>query len=86
MGKKNIYIEVGKMLSLVSQLGIMKVISILGPFFIGRFIDNHLNTKPIFTLIFLVLGIGAAFISVYNTVIVYTKRKWLNWILSYSKK
>ena len=44
MGKKNIYIEVGKMLSLVSQLGIMMVISILGPFFIGRFIDNHLNT------------------------------------------
>jgi F0F1-type ATP synthase assembly protein I len=75
MGKKNIYIEVGKLLSLVSQLGIMMVISILGPFFIGRFIDNHLNTKPIFTLIFLVLGIGAAFISVYNTVIVYTKRK-----------
>lgn len=75
MGKKNIYIEVGKMLSLVSQLGIMMVISILGTFFIGRFIDNHLNTKPIFTLIFLVLGIGAAFISVYNTVIVYTKRK-----------
>ena len=75
MGNNKMYIEVAKMLSLISQLGIMMVISILGPFFIGRFIDNYLNTKPIFTLIFLVLGIGAAFISVYKTVIVYTKRK-----------
>ncbi len=75
MGKKNTYIEVAKMLSLISQLGIMMIISILGTFFVGRFIDNLINTKPIFTLKFLVIGVGGAFLSVYKTVIGYTKRK-----------
>ncbi len=75
MSKKNTYMEIAKMLSLISQLGIMMIISILGTFFVGRFIDNLINTKPIFTLIFLVIGIGGAFISVYKTVIGYTKRK-----------
>lgn len=75
MAKKNIYLEVGKMLSLVTQLGFMMVISILGTFFVGRFIDSLINTKPIFTLIFLIIGIGGAFVSVYKTIIGYTKRK-----------
>ncbi|WP_243155244.1 AtpZ/AtpI family protein [Romboutsia sp. CE17] len=51
------------------------VISILGTFFVGRYIDNLINTKPIFTLIFLIMGIGGAFVSVYKTIIGYTKRK-----------
>lgn len=75
MGKKNVYLEVGKMLSLISQLGIMMVVSILGTFFVGRFIDDLINTRPIFTLIFIVIGVGGAFVSVYKTVIGYTKRK-----------
>lgn len=68
--------EIVQMLSLISQLGIMMVVSIFGCFFIGRFIDDKLGTGPIFMLIFLVLGIGGAFMSVYKTVIGYTKRKW----------
>ena len=75
MGKKNTYLEVGKMLSLISQIGITMVVSILCTFFLGRYIDGLLNTKPIFTLIFLVIGIGGAFVSVYKMVIGYTKRK-----------
>ena len=67
--------EIVQMLSLISQLGIMMVVSIFGCFFIGRFIDDKLVTGPIFMLIFLVLGIGGAFMSVYKTVIGYTKRK-----------
>lgn len=73
--KKSTSAQIAQMLSLISQLGIMMVVSIFGCFFIGKFIDNKLNTSPIFTLIFLVLGIGGAFMSVYKTVIVYTKRK-----------
>lgn len=73
--KKSTGAQIAQMLSLISQLGIMMVVSIFGCFFIGKFIDNKLNTSPIFTLIFLVLGIGGAFMSVYKTVIVYTKRK-----------
>ncbi|MGL5330586.1 MAG: AtpZ/AtpI family protein [Peptostreptococcaceae bacterium] len=75
MGKNNIYLEVGKMLSLLSQLGLMMVISIFGSFFVGKFIDNLINTTPVFSLIFLVIGVGGAFISVYKTIIRFTKRK-----------
>lgn len=73
--KKSKGAEIAQALSLLSQIGIMMVVSILGCFFIGRFIDNKLNTEPIFMLIFLVLGIGGAFMSVYKTVVGYTKRK-----------
>lgn len=73
--KKSTGAQIAQMLSLISQLGIMMVVSIFGCFFIGKFIDNKLNTSPIFMLIFLVLGIGGAFMSVYKTVIIYTKRK-----------
>ncbi|MFI3209961.1 MAG: AtpZ/AtpI family protein [Peptostreptococcaceae bacterium] len=63
------------MLSLVTQIGLMILISILGCTFIGRMIDQKLNTKPIFTLIFLLLGIGGAFMAVYKTLVAYTKGK-----------
>ena len=53
----------------------MILICILGCTFVGKFLDSKLNTAPIFTLIFLVLGVGGAFVGVYKTLIVYTKRK-----------
>lgn len=73
--KKSTAAQIAEMLSLISQLGIMMLVSIFGCFFIGKFIDNKLNTDSIFTMIFLVLGVGGAFMSVYKVVIVYTKRK-----------
>lgn len=73
--KKSKSAQIAQALSLLSQLGIMMVVCIFGCFFIGKYIDNKLNTEPIFMLIFLVLGIGGAFMSVYKTVIGYTKRK-----------
>ena len=73
--KKSTGAQIAQTLSLISQLGIMMLVSIFGCFFIGKFIDTKLNTGPIFMLIFLVLGVGGAFMSVYKTVIGYTKRK-----------
>lgn len=75
MNKKKDYLKIANMLSLVSQIGLMILISILGCTFLGKFIDSKLHTKPIFTIIFLLLGIGGAFMSVYKTLIVYTKGK-----------
>ncbi|RDY23572.1 AtpZ/AtpI family protein [Romboutsia maritimum] len=75
MSKKNNYIEVAKMLSLVSQIGWMMIIPIMGCTFIGKFLDDKLKTSPIFMLIFVVLGVGGAFTGVYKTLRVYTKRK-----------
>nr|WP_278245008.1 AtpZ/AtpI family protein [[Clostridium] dakarense] len=63
------------MLSLLTQVGLMILIPILGCAFIGQFIDSKLNTSPIFLLIFIILGIGGAFMSVYKTLVTYTKRK-----------
>lgn len=75
MSKRKMYMEIATMLSLLTQIGLMIVISILGCMFIGRFIDSKLNTSPIFLLIFILLGIGGAFMSVYKTLAAYTKRK-----------
>lgn len=73
--KKSTGAQIAQALSLLSQLSIMMLVSIFGCFFIGKFIDIKLNTRPIFMLIFLILGIGGAFMSVYKTVIGFTKRK-----------
>lgn len=75
MSKNKHYMQIASMLSLISQIGLMILISILGCTFLGKFIDSKINTSPIFTIVFLLLGIGGAFISVYKTLIVYTKGK-----------
>lgn len=75
MSKKNMYMEIANTLSLLSQLGLIMLIPILGLSFLGKFIDNKLNTGPIFFLILLVLGIGGGFMGVYKTVKVFIKRK-----------
>ena len=75
MSKHKTYMEIANLLSLISQLGIMVLICILGCTFIGKFLDSKLNTSPILTLIFILLGVGGAFMGVYKILIVYTKRK-----------
>ena len=75
MSKRKMYIEIAKMLSLISQVGLMILVPILGCTFIGKFLDTKLNTEPILMLVFILLGIGGAFVGVYKTLIVYTKRK-----------
>lgn len=75
MSKRKMYMEIASMLTLISQLGLMMLIPILGCTFIGKVLDSKLNTQPILTLIFLALGVGGAFMGVYKTLVVYTKRK-----------
>jgi F0F1-type ATP synthase assembly protein I len=75
MSKRKMYIEIASMLSLINQIGLMMLIPILGCTFIGKFLDDKFNTSPILLFIFIVLGIGGAFVGVYKTLRVYTKRK-----------
>jgi len=75
MSKKNSYFQIANMLSLINQLAFIMLIPILGLSFLGRFIDNKLNTSPTFFLIFLLLGVGGGFMGVYSTVKVFIKRK-----------
>ena len=75
MSKKNVYMEIANMLSLLNQLAFIMLIPILGLSFLGNFIDNKLNTGPAFFLVFLLLGVGGGFMGVYRTVKVFIKRK-----------
>lgn len=55
-------------LTLVSQLGITMVMSIVCFFAVGFFLDKWLNTKPIFSLIFILLGIGGGGYLIYKQI------------------
>ncbi|KXS45323.1 MULTISPECIES: AtpZ/AtpI family protein [unclassified Candidatus Frackibacter] len=57
-----------KMLSMVSQLGLIMVASIGIGFFIGRFIDGFLDLNFIFTAIFTILGVIAGFWNIYKSI------------------
>ncbi|WP_078809469.1 AtpZ/AtpI family protein [Selenihalanaerobacter shriftii] len=60
--------DILKMLSMVSQLGLIMVASIGIGFFIGRFIDRILNLTFIFTAIFIILGVLAGFWNIYKSI------------------
>lgn len=50
-----------KNLSMISQIGLMMSIPIIGCILLGSFIDDHLHTAPIFLIIFIILGVLASF-------------------------
>jgi F0F1-type ATP synthase assembly protein I len=55
-------------LAVASQFGITLAISVVLGYFVGHWLDERLNTSPIFTLIGVLLGLVAA---VLNTVRLY---------------
>lgn len=54
--------------ALVSQIGVMMVIPIILGVWLGGIIDNKLGTAPLFLIIFMILGVGAAFRNIYLVV------------------
>jgi ATP synthase protein I len=46
-------------LSLVSQVGVVMVLFILLGLVVGRWLDGRLGTSPTFTLVLILLGVGA---------------------------
>ncbi len=57
-----------KVLLFASSLGFQIVISILLGLFFGLYLDKKFRTKPVFTLIFLALGIAAAYKNMYYVI------------------
>ena len=53
--------------SLMTQLAMGSIACIAISIFIGLFLDNRLGTTPVFILIFVFLGIIAAFKYMYDT-------------------
>ena len=58
--------ELAKGLAMLSQIGITVVVCIAIGVIAGRFLDDWLGTSPWLLLVFLLLGIGAAFKAVYD--------------------
>ena len=57
----------------VSSIGIAMVIAIFGCFYLGRWLDQQLETEPYLTLLFLLIGIAAGFRNMYLLVKRYVK-------------
>ena len=52
-------------LTLISQVGIMMLIPILGGVLFGAFLDRKFKTQGIFLIIFVILGVGTSFRNLY---------------------
>ena len=61
--------ESWKLVSQASSIGFLVVFCILIGLAIGYYIDKWLNTKPLFIVIFLFLGVVAAFYNLFKTVL-----------------
>ncbi len=57
-----------KYLSLITQVALVMVIPIFASFFIGKFLDEYFDTGVIFMIIFILLGVGAAFRNLFKIV------------------
>ncbi|NQT94884.1 MAG: AtpZ/AtpI family protein [Candidatus Omnitrophica bacterium] len=66
MKKKNDFIYY---LSLVTQIGLTIIASILIGLYIGIFLDRTLKTKGVFLIIFLLIGIAGGFYNSYKQIL-----------------
>ncbi|GEM_PF-1357388 len=60
--------QIFKNLALVTQIGLIFVISILFSIYLGNIIDGVLNTNNIFKIIFILIGVISGFVSVYKII------------------
>ncbi|MBN1493632.1 MAG: AtpZ/AtpI family protein [Candidatus Omnitrophica bacterium] len=61
--------NIAEYLMLISQLGFTMVWTILVSFAAGYWIDKRFTTSPLWTIVFLILGIAAGFWTVYKIII-----------------
>ena len=55
-----------KGLSLLTQLGVMMITPILVCTIMGVFLDEKTHKEPLFTIVFLILGVSAAFRNLFH--------------------
>ena len=55
-------------LTLVTQLGLVVVGTILAGLVIGYFIDKKFETSPVFAVVFIVIGIAAGLFNAYQMI------------------
>lgn len=49
-----------------SQIGVTMAVSVVVGVFLGKYLDSLFGTKPLFLLIFSLLGVGAAIKTLFN--------------------
>jgi len=74
MDGKYKWAELAKGFSLLTQIGMTMVVCILGCSLVGIWIDGKLGTKPLVTLVMIILGVLSAFMSLHRTLKSYTKK------------
>ena len=60
--------QIFKNLALITQIGLIFIISILFSIFLGNIIDGIFNTNNIFKIIFILVGVVSGFVSVYKII------------------
>lgn len=55
-------------IGLVTQLGLVIIVSILAGVFAGAFLDSKFNTKPCFTIVLLIFGVIGGFMGAYRLI------------------
>ncbi|MGO1368658.1 AtpZ/AtpI family protein [Senegalia sp. (in: firmicutes)] len=53
-------------LALISQIGISMAVPIIGSIFVGSLLDEKLGTNVLFLIIFVILGVGASFMTLFK--------------------
>lgn len=69
-GKKNPLL----LLALISQLGISMIVPILGCMLLGNLIDTWTGSSPLWLVVFIFLGVGAAFRNLFYIVMKEVKK------------
>ena len=62
-----------KALSLLTQVGVSMMVPIIGCLWLGQFLDKKLDTSPWLLIIFIILGVLAAFRNLYMLTVSFTK-------------
>ncbi|MBU5310714.1 AtpZ/AtpI family protein [Tissierella carlieri] len=65
MKNKN-YKDIFQNLTLITQVGLSVITPILLGVFLGQFIDNKVGTNGIFSIIFIIFGVGAGFLNIFK--------------------
>lgn len=60
--------ELAKALGMITQLGISMITPILLGLYIGKTIDNKFHKDGIFTIIFIIIGVMAAFFNLFKLI------------------
>lgn len=58
--------RIAESFAMISQVGITFVLYVVGSVVAGNFIDDKLSTSPLFLIVFIVVGIIAAFYNIFK--------------------